>query len=363
MPIGKCDHVAWLRVHTDQKLLLQNELRLERLLEDLSYAHEQYPSLVVFLGTRSINVALRELFPSNNIRRLSGSSFMNVRLDYSTTDHENPVFFADSDVGLPQSIPKDYDCHNFRAHPLEWGTSSSETLLYSLHARLSLIFADVVCIFADDFGGLRNVVKVLKTWVSLGSPSTATFKAPVQILIATSNGNGSCTFQVLEEENFRQELMDDDGRLLTDGIFNIKIVRLTNHERVSPLARFNRFKAILRTELDQAMLKRHRHKLNFSAPRFCHFLRRAVDGIVRPYNGPFDFIIESRASRPVSSALSQHLKCFLQLVQGFPYDRISKFIASAFLVDAYPPQMHGNSCFFPVFFVADLSRFRSNRAL
>ena len=207
---------------------------------------------------------------------------------------------------------------------------------------MSLVLADVVCIFADDFGGLRNVVQLIKTWISVGNPSTATFKAPIQILIATSEGNASCTFQLLEEENFRQELMDEDGLLLTDRLFNIKVVRFASQDRVSPLARFSRFKAILRTELDRAIEKRREHKLYFSAPHFCHYLQRAVDAIHRPRDGPFDFIIESRALNTVSSALSQHLACFMQLAQGLPHNYIAKFIASALLMDAYPPRMHGN---------------------
>lgn len=191
--MGKCDHVAWLRLRPDHQLLLQDRQRLDRLFSDLPNIREQFPSIVAFFGNKSIDVALRELFSCNNIRRSTDRAFMNIRLDYASIDKENPFVFVDSDLRSPLNMQsRDVACHVYHTMPLQGEALLPEALVASLHARLSLVMADVVCILADDYGGLRGVTTCLKLWAMAEPFSTG--RILPNILVVTTDGDTGPTF-------------------------------------------------------------------------------------------------------------------------------------------------------------------------
>jgi len=54
--------------------------------------------MVFFLGIKSKDVVLRQIFPNNNIRRELHDGIVNLRLDSSTISSELPLLFADANA-------------------------------------------------------------------------------------------------------------------------------------------------------------------------------------------------------------------------------------------------------------------------
>ena len=57
----------------------------------------QRPSLILLIGRKQKDAALREIFPHNNIRRGRHDGSVNLRLDSSTISADLPLLFADAD--------------------------------------------------------------------------------------------------------------------------------------------------------------------------------------------------------------------------------------------------------------------------
>jgi len=62
--------------------------------------------MAFFLGRKSKDVVLRQIFPNNNIRRERHDGIVNLRLDSSTISSELPLLFADADTqaSVPQRL-------------------------------------------------------------------------------------------------------------------------------------------------------------------------------------------------------------------------------------------------------------------
>ena len=341
--MGKCEHVAWLRLIRDTNLFIQDECRLSRLIQDLPRPTGQFPNLILLLGTRNKDTATRELFPRNNIRRSRSRSFLNLRLDSSTSDQDYPIFFGDGDL-LESEEPSSSDiCHPRSILPIAWQPPPHTSAAEILQARLCFTFGDVICIFADDYGGLSSVGHLIRRW-ALSTTCTEDFQSRTRILVAVSGVSSSATFEALEVEELREQLKRDDGSLLTDDAFCIKIVKLAD-DSISPLARYRRLKEILLNELDLVREARIRTFRQFSALHLQSLYYQALEQLTESYNDTFDFVRASRISNPVSSSLYQHLLRFIRISQpaGHSLDSISSFIASALVLDAYPPSMHGKT--------------------
>ena len=341
MAMGKCEHVAWLRLIRDTNLFLQDEHRLSRLTQDLPRPTIQYPNLVLLLGTRNKDMATKELFPRNNIRRSKSRSFLDLRLDVSTIDQECPVLFGDGDFLETEAPSSSEVCHSRSVLPIAWKPPAHVREAEVLQARLFSSFGDVVCIFADDYGGLSSVGHLIRRWAS-SVTSAEDPQSRTRILVVVSGMSSSVAFETLEVDEFRKQLVRDDGSLLTDDTFRIKIVKLAD-DSISALARYRRLKEILLNELDSVREVRLRTFRQFSALHLQFLFSQALKQFTESYDDAFNFIRASRTGHPVSSSLCQHLSRFVKLskLAGYSLHSISKFISSALLLDANPPKMHG----------------------
>ncbi|KAJ5178966.1 hypothetical protein N7492_002176 [Penicillium capsulatum] len=80
----------------------------------------------------------------------------------------------------------------------------------------------------------------------------------------------------------------------------------------------------------------------FSATHLSELFRLAVENLCLSPLLQFDFIAATRQQNPLDGSFTSHLKEFLVLAgkSRAPYEAISSHIASAVLMDAYPPGMH-----------------------
>ena len=96
---------------------------------------------------------------------------------------------------------------------------------------------------------------------------------------------------------------------------------------------------------DQVREARANSRTLFSAYYFSGFFRCAVDHLAATSGEPFNFIATSHSNNPVSRTLQVHLEDFLRNIKT-PQKLVSfaiPVIASSFLLDSYPPDMHCKS--------------------
>lgn len=340
--VNGCDHLAWLQFSDTRELAINDTTRIPRLLPDLDDPSSQRPSIVFFVGSKAKDVALRELFPWNNLRRGRREGIASLRAETLSIQSSNPIFFAESDPFKERTIqPHVAHCHEISASTLGWADiKEPQELVDLIHARLLFLFVDVLCIFADDFSDFGDVVNLLQKWASLGKNS-CTFNLPHLRVIVVKRGRAadpSPTFDLLETEDIRFNLQRPE---IVQFYSSVTVLYLAD-EQISPLARYRRLKELVQRQLDEAVHFRQTYGILFSALHLSCFFSKAVKHFASTITRPFDYLRSTRPEDHLDWAHSEHLSAFLRLGTDCkaPCDAVVSHIASTMLLDAYPPGCH-----------------------
>lgn len=164
--MAKCEHISWIELSEGGGApQLVYGSRVSRLVSELPDPSAQLPQVVFFMGRRLKDRALRELCGGNYRDQHRHQRCVNLRSDNRTLRSLQPRFFADCDPTRRSQPPAPevlHVCHPDQTFPLD--ISPTEHSLYDLVlARLLFLFVDVLCIFADDLGGLEGVRERLST--------------------------------------------------------------------------------------------------------------------------------------------------------------------------------------------------------
>jgi hypothetical protein len=331
-----------MRLSRQNDIYLHYVDRLTQLLRDIASPRPQYPSLISFLGKRKMERALRDIFTQNNFRRGQRDGFVNLRIDATTAGSDCPVLFADGDLDyeIPAVIE---DIHSHRRHtlPIHWTQPQFTSIPAIMYARLIFLFTDVICIFADDYGGLERVAALMRTWAIIGSASTLPTEVRPRVVIVVSDQQTGASQEIGESEEFHLRLGEQDPKLQANCWSAVKLVRLAE-ESISSPARHRRLREILRNEVDVFRDVRIQYRALYSATHLISFFDMAVHHSARSMTLPFSFIGSSRAENPISTQYGSHLYTFLDLAHqnGYSIECFCRFVASTILMDAYPPGMH-----------------------
>ncbi|KAK3167631.1 hypothetical protein OEA41_010758 [Lepraria neglecta] len=301
---------------------------------------KQFPSMIFFVGRQSKDAALREIFPNNNIRRGNRDGVVNLRLDSSTFSSDTPLLFADGDprAHIPPRLGG-ATCHKDRTLPLAWSATQDQSVLHSVYARLVAIFSDVVCIFAEDLGGLDGVARFLTGWIEQGDASTLPTSVRPRVIIVVRDEEAAATHGILQMADLRFKLQDHEARAKV--FSSISLMHLAG-EHISPLARHRRLKEVLLAEVEISRVERIEQRVHFSAVHFEAFFSCAIHHLAKSTDQPFDFIESTRLQNQVQHDYSDHIATFVALSTDvfISYGSLTSFIASSILMDAYPPRMH-----------------------
>lgn len=183
------EEIGWLDVGAGDgtTFTLLDHGRLERVIAELVEPRSQYPALCAFLGTKWKDTSLRQLYPLNNIKRRDSEAAVRLRYDIGSWGTSRPIFLADGDLSC-----KPYPHSNMRKHIKEeqsimWNKTSAMTILHAVWACLVFLFADVICIFADDFPDLSHVAGFLTDCLKLGSASSLPIPVRPRVIIVLGN--------------------------------------------------------------------------------------------------------------------------------------------------------------------------------
>ena len=337
-----CEHLTWLQVVDINDLRLFDSDCMSLLTRELKNLVNQRSSSLLFVERQAKNLALRELFSDNNFKKRFCDDVAILRIDNASVYFDYSIFFAKSSPSQTIFLAAENSCVcEIESFPIQWVENTTVQHLYNvLHARLFCLFADVICVFVDDFADFDHVVQLLKSWVAVNSAFVHfnTIRSRVVIVRREDAASLSPIYDLLKIEDLQQSLHNES---LKEFFSSIKVLHLTA-EQLSLLTRFRRLKELLWREIDEMRQTRQNLGCLYSAEHITRFFRMAVTHIAASISRSFDFILTSRRGNDVESDFVHHLFRFMRSEENhqIPRDALMTFIASSIMLDAYSLKMH-----------------------
>ena len=160
--------MTWLHLSMSEDVIFTEERWLTRVLHDLVNSVNQCLSVILFIRHHYKNLVFCEFFLSNNIKKTHQTEFVNLQVDISIIINNFLVLFADSDSSLNLTSASSSQCHDIWLYILHW-TTTDTSVFNLLHAWFLCLFTDVICIFAEDFNNLNNVMNHFWAWTAAES--------------------------------------------------------------------------------------------------------------------------------------------------------------------------------------------------
>ncbi|KAK2729308.1 hypothetical protein CKAH01_10257 [Colletotrichum kahawae] len=334
---------CWLRAATkDQTYIVETTDRAQRLLDGLPRPDSQYPSTLVLIGNATKRVVMKRLgvdITTPNTTR--GHGEIHLSLAPVGASGARPTLIADADIpphkrlGRPR---KSTLCRELVARPLSNPHSEaipSTVAEFSDHvySRMFLPFADAVCFFADDLGGVETVAQRLASWLEMGTPSTSSVR-PWLVIVTNGGEESSARSQLLQAIRKRTDTH------VSERFHGVRVISLADTTPKSLRRHLHSLRwDILHNELSyMAETKRVERVLAsclFSATHLAGLLRHAAEHAGGAGAPPLNFLAVSRLDNPVAADLQAHLARFLMHCDSV--DDLKRFavpvIASSFLLD------------------------------
>ncbi|KAJ5917557.1 hypothetical protein N7466_011111 [Penicillium verhagenii] len=275
---------AWLDLAVEATgWTLADTGRLESLVDSMGHPKSQYPSLVYFVGNSSRAKALRALFPYNNITRKGPASFIKLHLSTETANYKHPVLFAESsflgDSTLAEKGFCQWPTEKLQHYPIQSNLSSTKDIKQHILSNFVLPWTHTLCFLLNKAGDIMKVRQLLERPRRNVKVGTQIIPNFLQVIIVLEK-------RLDGHDEALKELILWSGEQMT---LNITLLDLRERHMLSPKAAFEPLRRLLLSHLSLAQSKRFE-------------------------NDNCDYENED----------------------------ISAFIASAFLMNAYPPDMHHN---------------------
>lgn len=248
---------------------------MSQVIGELSKPSAQFPQIVFFMGHQLKNRALRQLCGNNYRNQNRHHRTINLWLDNQSFLSDHPWIFADADLSCRSISPPFVSpriCHQQENLPVQWPKSRHEPHDLII-ARLLFLFTDVVCVFADDLGGLKGVQEYLSTWIQIGSASSLPAAVWPRVIVVLGNQPKSITQSVLEEDDFLFEILHLSGLPFFSTFSGIQISRLPAEE-LSTDARYLQLGSDLFAQLRHMRQVCEEHHVLFSAQIQMFYLKK-----------------------------------------------------------------------------------------
>ncbi|KAH1893616.1 hypothetical protein KXV57_002773 [Aspergillus fumigatus] len=329
---------SWIDVVVgdNRTFVVRDHGQLRHVVSELPDPGHQYPMLSIFIGRREKDITLQVLFPHNNIRRSRSTSSIGLRADILTAETEAPVLFADGDLVAGarylSNPPRTTD------HTVAWGSLPAQKALRMVYSRLLFTFADLVCIFGDDYPDLIDVAQFLvdcvKTPPVCGLPITA---RPRVVVLVQGHPGSSQTNGV--EINFFKKLGEADITQVSQWFSAVNLIHLDHQATGS--TKYERLKSWIRKYRHETQATRQECWARYNALHLEAFFASAVSSLASCTEASFDFVLATRQGLPVTPGLSHHISQYLEVGSQArcKLDTLLSTIASALLMDHYIPGM------------------------
>lgn len=359
MDESACVHSEWIEVTDSVEACLVNPGRLDRLVASLRDPSRQCPQIVLCIGDEWKQHAARNLFSAQlsrtndapgheltrhasnkqaSLRSRPPSTLAHLHADESRIHLPHPVFYVDCTPDAPLAARS----RSARCHEVKWttetGISSLPVSKDIVLTRLLFPFADTICVFADDFGGLDAVLRQLEEWSAGEVPTTVPWRARPRVSVITFAAPTAAAPE--RQSSFNSRLRTIKFRRHFSSVRLVEFPFPSNTSVDRALQRY-----VLHDELNAARAHRKSQRLSFSAIHLSWFFSRAVKHVAAKPDRPFDFINAASSVRPFSPQYSTRLCAFLRLAVQHRIDteHVIQILASTVLLDAYPSSGHSES--------------------
>jgi hypothetical protein len=334
-----CKHVQLLslwREKEGKKTSLAYHNRLRIIADSLPRSSVQYPTLLYFFGHKSKSVALRSIYSESGITKHRHYGAANVKVDPLSANNENPIYIIDTSIDKMIRVGEftQSPCHNTVTYSIDEAAEAS-TLLDTIYPRLLSLFIDVICIFADDIGGLAAVISKLASWASKRGAASIPCTIQPRVLVVTC----------IPEETLSSTISDFFTQALAISKFSASFSALNIVNIVGRNPRSRNYR-LLEPVIEQEMLASRKARLDsamlFSSDHIAAYFDGAVRHFAKGATTGFNFVVEARRDFPVRLEIQGHLKDFLKwcVESRVSYTATFEFIASAILLDSLPPATH-----------------------
>ena len=329
------EQTTWLSVSEGKHLVIHDHGRFAQIVRSLEDPRRQYPGLVHFVGSSSKVQAVRHLFPRLRTGPRLPNALLNLRLDSTSSSDDHPVLISDSNLHVDTRSSIQTRQNHGTAHHLSWSPESLDSLYDVVHARLIFLFSDVVCVFADDFGGLDALVPRITEWVRL-SPKNGV-KPFILIVVSEAKGN------VEREKSFLGFRDRVRSACPLDQAFAGVRIYSPEQAHLGPSAVHKLLRDVIKHEMQVALQRRRDRNILFPATLQSLFFSTGVSHLAGSRSQDFDFLAAARKMFiPSDDHLTQHVRNLLQ--QGdkkkMSLADLAYFVASTLMIQAYPPEMH-----------------------
>lgn len=331
--------MAWLDLTQDAMgRSLVDTGRLDELVQGMSRPAVQYPSLIAFVGNHHRMRALRSLFPQNNVLRRGSGGIIRLHLSTTTAHTSYPILFAESSLQDLPAVSEGVTPRaqaDVRRYPLDGNGFPTTGVKASLLTRLVFPWMHVVCVFVDGLAEWETVKRLLEAPHSRIHAGTSSTPPRVRVIVVLTKPRAVYKTDPAERLLSGRAGTGPDQRSLS-------VVDLRGRHQLSGPALFAPLQRRIVDELQQSRSERLRLGLLFSAVHQTYLWHQSLPGLLRSAEPQIDCLRLARERLPVSETFGKGVtELLVQSRQlGCPVDDIRSFIASALLMDAYPPGMH-----------------------
>lgn len=342
-----CQHTDWVEVSCSSRhIRLSDPGRFDRLVRQLNCATQQFPQIVLCVGKddkrKLVTQAILKPSPSRVTRPLRVAAPSSVGLssifsDKSQFEDDYPVFFADYRLGgtIPEGRP--IKCHEMKSVHNTWPLKQPD-IHDAVLTRLLFPFSSLVCLFAEDLGGVDAVLDKIEIWSAM-KPTTdlADFARQALPRVCVITSGPLTPSSQIQDEVWRAR----SGKLNDSNHFSsVQILRFDvgDHSDFHKNLRFS-----LVNELETSRILKDEHRVQFNADHLVDFFSQATLHLAANRGGKFSFIAASRTYRPIPSAFPEQVRALLcsRAKYRVSFDEVATLIGSCLLLDAYPNSCHG----------------------
>lgn len=314
--------------------------RLERLVEGLGHPETQYPSLIWFAGNGNRIKALRALFPHNNITRRGPTGLTQLHISTETANTENPVLFAESNLfnehGDGKSNRSSWSTERFqRYHIPQKGDRSVADIWQHVITNVLFAWTQVICFFVDTPSEMQKVLELLEAprhKLRIGSRSAPDLTRVIIVLTCSEKPEAH---DAMEKEF--SEFLNRNSQL------HVSILDLRNRHMLSLKVAFEPLRRVVLDQVQVSRTELIEQGLSFSSLQLCTLWNRTLElKMGTPGDLALDCLQVARESHKMNSFSAEHLVRFLRHANhlGCTTEDAHIFVASALLMNAYPPGMH-----------------------
>ena len=331
---------AWLDILSDTTgRSLVDTGRFEEIVQGMSHPNSQYPSLVYFAGNGNRVKALQALFPRNNVTRKGPAGLIRVHLSTATAHTEHPIIFAESNpfsqAGVGDTCLLRWSGDRHRRYPLSLGESQPLADLQQEVIRQKILpWTQVLCFFVDTISEMQHVQQLLDAPIGTLSIGASHIRSMMRVVI------------VLSGDSQLEAHGADDGFELPNawlGQHMLTILDLRDRSKLSPSVAYDPLRSLILDQIQQIRSLQKENCLSFSAVHLNALWGRGLQLRMGSSNpASLDCLLVAREGFKRKAAMAS---CFVELQSQFassacPENEVYSFIASALLMDAYPPEMH-----------------------